>query len=221
MKLWVFREPDERIFAPASGIGTWVEVGSPPQSARVQPLVIVWEPGPTLVGDFTWLGSGGYMVKRSVGEDLIAAGFKGFELGRVEMVVNPYHKEKKQGIVKLPYEGPELADFYVTKSVPLDRERSTLRCTKGEDGEPTFELEGIETVEHGDWHPDTGVLDRFHIPRTPGMGLFVNAKDLGDCDVFKVDGLPAGIRCTDRMRDFIINNGYTNITFFEVGETID
>lgn len=213
---------DEGTFARASHIGTWVKQGYPPRSIRVKPLVIEWEPGSTVVGDFTWVGTYSYMTKRTIAEQLLAAGFKGFEVGPVEMVPNPEYKRYRHNMIQLPYDGAELVDLFVArKDVPFNRERSTVRIVSEEHGKPVYELEGDERIEHGDWHPETGKLDRIHVPRTPGMGVYIDARELGDIDVFVVGELRMGPFCTDRFRDFVLEKGYTNITFFEVGETIE
>jgi hypothetical protein len=222
MTLWRLRELSDSPYARASRVGTWIEEGDPPQSIRVKPLVIEWEPGSVVVGDFTWPGTGDYMAKRCVAQELVDRGFKGFELGPVEIVANrDYKRRKPRNMIQLPYAGPELADLFVTHWVNVNRERSTLKVKGARDGEPIFDLEGFERIEVGDWHRDTGVLDRIHVPRTPGMGAYVEEGELDGCDLFKVKGLSGWIFCTDRLRNFILDKGYTNVTFFEVGETIN
>lgn len=221
MRLWRFREPSDSNFARASRLGTWVKRGDPPRSVRVKPLIIQWEPGATLVGDFTWPGTGDYIVKRSVGEELISVGFGGFELGPVEMIPNcDFQDRKPRTMIQLPYDGPEIADLFVTKYVSLDRQYSSIRVKGYEHGGPVFDLEGIERMEVGEWHRDTGALDEIHVPRTKNMGAFVDAKRLDGCDIFKITELNGWVICTDRVRDFIVSKNYTNITLFEVGEII-
>jgi hypothetical protein len=220
MKLWAFDAYDVQ-YARASHVGTWVEVGDPPRDERVKPLVIQWEPGSTVIGDFTWVGTSSYVVKRSVAEELLEAGFKGFELGPVEIVPNRHHKKPKRNILQLPNVQPDLVDLWVTKWVPFNHERTTVHVVGEEGGKPIYELDGIEMIEVGNWHPETGTLDKIRIPRTPERGLYVDARELGDCDIFRTTELPVGINCTDRLRNFIVDKGYTNIVFFEVGETID
>lgn len=160
------------------------------------------------------------MAKKSVAQAMINSGFKGFELGPVLMTPNRNYSHPKKNIISLPYRGPELVDLFVTKWVPIDIEQSTLRLTEGQNGMPIYEPEGIERIEHGKWDRTSGILERIRVPRTPGKGIYVEISELGDSDIFKLNELSGGVICTDRMRDFILKKEYTNVTFFEIGETV-
>jgi hypothetical protein len=220
MKLWRITADREADYARACRVGTWTTTGDPPRTVRTPPLIIEWEPGSTEVGDLTWAGCGDYMVKRSVAEDLQNAGFRGFEPGPVVMRPNSDCPNRKRGIIRLPYEGPELVDLWTTKWVPIDRDKSSLQI-KGEDASgPLFDLVGFERTEIVAWIRETGELVREHIPRKPGMGAYVHEASLDGCSLFQIEELPGWIVCTDPVRDFMLAKGYTNVTFFEIGDVV-
>ncbi len=221
MKLWKFRNAEDGRFAAASRVGTWSKQGDPPRNVRIKPLVIEWEPSATLVGDFTMPSPSDLMAKRTVAEELLNEGFKGIEFGPVEMVVNRDHKRgRPRSMIQLPYDGPELVDLYVMHQTHANLERSTMKIKGYDKGRPTYELEGVERIEPRKWDRSAGELERVHIPRTPGMGIYVNSDALNDHDFFRVNEA-WWILCTNRVKEFILKRGYTNIALFEVGETVD
>lgn len=222
MKIWRFTDQGdfEVDFAAASRVGTWSKQSDSPKSVRVKPLVIEWEPSSTQVGDFTMPSPADLMVKRTVADELLKEGFKGFEVGPVEMVPNREYKlGKRRDMIQLPYEGPELVDIYINHHVHANLERSTLKVKGHDKGRLVYGLEGHERIEPVKWDRMTGELERIHIPRTPGMGIYVDGSTLGGCDFFKVKEA-WWILCTNRVREFILNQGYTNVALFEVGETV-
>lgn len=90
MRVWCFTDPWDGSFAYASHVGTWSEPEKGRARERTQPLVIEWEPGSDVIGDFTWLQFSPEIVvaTQRVGRALLQR-FRGFELGPVEMIQNP------------------------------------------------------------------------------------------------------------------------------------
>jgi hypothetical protein len=123
-------------FATAGIRGTFVEAPPCPKCKggrrkRVAPLVIEWEPGSDVVGDFTWpRGLEQLVVTQRVRDCLEPKGFSGFSFGPVSMVQDPKlrmpvrlnSRTKKR--IWLPYSGPPLYDLGVTSWCHLDLEKS-------------------------------------------------------------------------------------------------
>ncbi|UCH34929.1 MAG: hypothetical protein JSV65_00805, partial [Armatimonadota bacterium] len=149
MKIWSFYNPRDDTFAVAGGIGARCIV----KRERIQPLVIEWEPGSDVIGDFTWAEIG-IMVTERVGKALLEH-FRGFELGPVEMIQNPRLKRptritrRTKPRVWLPYEGPPLYELCVTARVSADLDRSTLeiRGTDPDTGGALYRVIGDEHIE--------------------------------------------------------------------------
>jgi hypothetical protein len=78
-------------------------------------------------------------------------------------------------------------------------------------------------VEHGDtsWDQEKMELVEQRVPREPALGLRIQASELGDADVFRVHEFRARILCTDRVRDHILERGYSNVDFFEMGDVLE
>jgi hypothetical protein len=223
MRIWRFAEPDDYSFARAGLRGAWSPEEDGPQH-RVQPLIIEWLPDSDVVGDFTCTGfDSDWVVTEKVGEMLLER-FNGFELGPVEMIQDPKLKRTRQITrrgktrVWLPYEGPPLYEIWVTTEVEADMERSTLKVTETdpETGAPVYDIEGAESV-HVDVDPRTYQVVTTRIPRVPGKGIYVAEAALARADIFHRGGV--WIFCTDPVRDFIVEQQFTNVDFFEMGET--
>lgn len=85
MNLWRFTDPFDHRFAQASRVGGVWQEGE--YRERMRPLVVEWEPGSDLVGDFTWPGlDTDIVVSDRVGRALINCHIKGFELRHIEAV---------------------------------------------------------------------------------------------------------------------------------------
>jgi hypothetical protein len=180
-----------------------------------------WEPGSRLIGDFVWVGlDSEIVVTDRVMNELLAA-FRGFERGAVEMVDNTHPRSTRnvQPRVSLPYEGPALSEMWVTAEVDIDKEHTTatLESTCAHCGRESWNLSGAELwlrrydVERG------LLLER--APRIEHEGIVIKDRDLRHVDVFRVRQLPAWVLCTSPVREFILDRGFTNVGFFEVGET--
>ena len=182
-----------------------------------------WEPGSQLIGDFVWVGFDSEVVvtDRVMGELLTTS--RGFERGAVEMVDgHPRSGKRSQPRVSLPYGGPALSEMWVTAWVDIDRERSTasLQSSCGHCGTELWNLSG---AEHWESHYDLarGGLSREKVPRTEHGGIVINAGELGQADVFRVRQFPAWVLCTSTVREFILDRGYSNVDFLEMGEALD
>jgi hypothetical protein len=234
VRIWRLWDPRDDTFAEPSLRGAWSKATGelcPECTAssqhRVQPLIIEWESGSDLIGDFAASGfASDFVVKRKVGKELLKH-FQGFELGPVEMPQNRKFRRparltrRTKPRVWLPYEGPELCELWVTALVPLERHRSTIKLVRKCDacGDERYEVTGVESYQSR-FNLERKDLDIWHIPRTPGEGLFVRAEDLKGRDIFRVKEFDGWDMCTDRVKDFIEEQSFTNISFLEMGEVI-
>lgn len=93
---------------------------------RVSPLIIEWDVGSDVIGDFTWpSGLGEVIVTDRVRACFASKGFTGIKFEPVEMVQKPGLKRprKESGAnrrVWLPYSGPPIWNLLVTSSRNLD-----------------------------------------------------------------------------------------------------
>jgi hypothetical protein len=173
-----------------------------------------------VLGDFNvcfW----GVFVKRDLAEELIRLGVRGFKPGPVEVKEDSECRKKKaKNRVKFPYESTPLAELWITKWVQMDLGRTTYEVETLSDGTVRKGLVGIQRKET-DWNRETFEYTERCIPREPGKGLFVRARELEGFQLFKVSDF-AGISlyCTDEFKDLIESKGYTNVAFWEIGEVI-
>jgi hypothetical protein len=217
MKIWSFQNPSERKFAYATTTGAcWDEK----RKVRRQPLIVEWEPGSTVIGDFN-VDFWGVFVKREVADELIRLGVRGFEPGPVEVRENSERRKRKaKNRVTFPYEGPPLAELWVTKWVRMDPERTTYEFETLSDGTARKVLVGTERKET-DWNRETFESTDRWIPREPGKGLYVKASELGGCQLLAVYEFSVGRPvCTDEFKKLVESKGYTNVAFREIGEVI-
>jgi hypothetical protein len=168
-----------------------------------------WEPGSNVIGDFTWPGFNDDMVVTLDAGRRLAERFARFDLSPVEMIPGE-STSREAPCVSLPYEGPPLRDLFVTASVPFDSARSTF----DEDGTPVGVGRYEFTVD-----PQTRRRTIRRVARVPGRGVFVRGRDIEGLDIFKVQSWVWNF-CTDRVRDFVLEAGFSNVDFHEVGEII-
>lgn len=193
--------------------------------ARPTPLVFEWEPGSDLIGDFTWPDGARVAVKGPVYEAL-AQRFRGIHAEPVEMVQDPKLKRPKRPTkrtkprVWLPYVGPELVELWPERTVPFLPHTTLdihLRC---EDcGRELPNISGFEYKAHK-WNPKLMDLVPDLQPRIPGQGLFVAATEIGDTPIFRVEEFTEMILCTDEVKTFIQEKGFTNVDFWEYGDVV-
>jgi len=214
MKLWNLDVPLGSMYAQLQSIYT------PPEEIHCETcnrsknseLVVEWEDGSDLIGDFIACGAR-IVAKKKIVDD-ITKNFKGVFKRKIHYFDHPQlYKKKSKKIRKriwLPYEGPELCEIDVVKEVDL-HESSTVVideiCSKC----GGIIYGGINGVE---------INDSSHsIPRISGKGLFVDADELDGYDIFKIKYTWI-ILCTDNFKTFVESNCYTNVQFLEYGEII-
>lgn len=217
MKIWSFDNPSERKFAYASTTGAcWDEK----RKVRRQPLIVEWEPSSTVIGDFN-VDFWGVFVKREVAEELIRLGVRGFEPGPVEVRENSERSNRRaKNRVKFPYEGPPLAELWVTKWVHMNPKKTTYELETLSDGKVRKRLIGTARKET-DWNRETLECTERWIPREPGKGLYVRNEGLDGCQLFSVYEFPVcGPLCTDEFKKLVESRRYTNVAFSEIGEVV-
>lgn len=226
MKLWRFSDPSDHKYAHAGRRGSWSQAqgGVCPECTasrqiREQPLVIAWEPGSDEVGDFSCPGFDSEVVVTDRVLRVLRDHFGGFEAGPVEMTEDP-DVPKRAKRVRLPYRGPSLHELWVTAWVHLDPQRSTVelehKCRTC--GDERWQLYGVERWDsHFDSEHKRHV--RTKSERLPRAGVFVKEADLGGKDIFRVHEFPGWIFCTEPVRELIEKEGFTNVSFLEMGET--
>ncbi len=216
MRIWRIIDPLDHGFATCSRIGTWEQRAG--GSVRVSPLVIEWEKGATAVGDFMWPFVSEFVVREHVFRALREE-FSGIEACPVQIV--PLRRKPKRmredGHLHMWSDHVDLVDVCILTSVDADPSRSTRERITRQDGSPSDEFTGIEHVEYYSV-PGALLPKQRRVPRMQNAGVFVRASSLNGQSLFKVNQCPAWNFCTDRVHDFILDRGYTNVDFFEMGE---
>lgn len=230
MKLFRFTDPSDSRFARAGRRGRWSEgeglcgVCGASQETRRQPLVIEWEPGSDLVGDFVWPGLDDDVALTRAAFEVLAAKFSGFEAGPVEMI-EPSRSPRRSGsssgyspTVRLPYEGPELVELWVTARARFEPAKSHARRISHCEtcGAEAFEVDGVERVDVS-WDSDERVLRRTRVPALAGRGLHIDRGQLNGASVFRVLEFPAWLFCTEAVRDAVCTAALSNVAFLEMG----
>lgn len=218
------RPRDDRTYARASWDGAWSGTKCPEcgrnsvgLGGRVPPLRLEWLEGSDVVGDFVWAGLAWNLVTpASVSKKLAAIVRPAFRRGLIEHVAGPPPKLGQR--IPTPDDTAELEELWIDTIVPIDRERSAVQCqTCTTCGEDDCKLTGTETWDSTfDWTVEDLVYTR--IPRARGGGIVIDAAALGDTNLFRVREARLAILCTDRLRDLILDGGFTNIDFLEYGE---
>lgn len=225
MRIWRFIDPCDVRYAAAARRGAWTEsdgacseCGTAGQK-RTNPLVLVWEPGSDLVGDFVWPGFGSEVVATEPVVEALERDAGGFERGPVEIRDEPDETGREQRRVQVPYKGPALFELWTTSWVDADLARSTmtLESVCGTCGTERWQLQGAERVE-SHFDRSTNELVRARVPRDRAAGIRVGLTDLAGAGVFRIRQLPGWVICTDLVRDLIRSQGYSNVSFLEVGE---
>jgi hypothetical protein len=219
VKLWRFHDPADPAYRAASRRGAWsTSAGgvcpecTASRQQRIQPLLLEWEPGAEIVGDFVWPGFGSEVVATDRAAAVLRQ-FPGFEFGPVEVVASAPGSDQR---VELRGVAPGLHEVWVTSWVHLDPVRSTARLTKtcGTCGAEYWEVDGVERVV-SDYDPATRQLIRGRRPRHRGEGVFIAEPAVG---IFRLHELPGWVFCTDEVVQAIREAGLTNVDFLQVGE---
>ncbi len=182
-------------YASFSHVGTWTkgvlcQKCEQPTSKLISPLMIEWEPGSSVIGDFSWCGYT-VVVSTSTRNFLIDSGAD-CEFRDV-VVVAPTTKSKK--IVPYPYEGPKLKWLIPTNRIPLNESKSGVKllidCDECKQKKYTFKAEGLH-IDKNNWLGQ----NIFYIEQyTRSDAIFV----------------------TEEIRNIILKSKLSNITFSEAG----
>jgi len=235
MRVWRLSKPIDTRFASASRLGTWepkantsvCPEGTATRQKRVSPLIIEWDPGSDIIGDFVWPGFDDELVVTEQVFKSLSSCFRGFKQRTVAMYQNPKLNRPKRvnkrtrPRVWLPYQGPVLHDLWVASWAHVDLTSSSVRQIKkcSQCGYEAFEVDGIEK-RSSRWDKARRESIKIHQRRMPGKGLFIAEGDLEGADLFRVHEFPGWILCTDRLRKFICHQGFSNIEFLDVGDVV-
>lgn len=226
MKIWRIANPFDLRFAQAGLRGTWqpgTEVTPCPDCGstrygRISPLTVEWEEGSDVIGDFTWVSPGQDVLIKATVLDQLHIHCSGFISRPVKMI----HTSNVKALgtkVRLPYQGPMIYELWITSRVHVDRRKSSMsvvaQCKSC--GNVGYKVQDVEVKKHV-WNKRHGALEELHFPRTPGKGLYIADSDVDGSDIFRVDEFPAWIFCRDTVKDFMTDQGFTNINFLEYGE---
>lgn len=212
-RLYCPEDPHDCSFAQASRLGTWYPESGPGICAecgvstqkRVAPLIIEWEPGSDLVGDFTWPGVGDEIVVKQRVREVLEARFRGLAFFPVEMYQHPKLKrpdkanKRSKPRVWLPYEGPTLWDLQTSVTCGIDLQRSSVSIERQ-----------CQTCRR--------VIFRF--PRWQDRSLVIDPTTWNGEDVFRIRELPVLV-VTEEVKHLIEGESFTNVRFWLVGEIPD
>ena len=209
IKLFTFDSPNNYFFAQATRHGTWYPKGSKicpecqtSRQKRVSPLVFEWEPGSDVIGDFIWPGFNNDLVVVQKVREILEGQFREIEFGPVEFWQDPKLKPPKKMTrrskprIWLPYTGPTLWDVIPTSWCHLDHLQSDVSIAK------KCSTCGKVIYKYPKWNQRHLVVDR-------------NTWD-GE-DIFHIYEYSGGIFCTERVKEFVDQGGFTNVRFSEDG----
>lgn len=158
MKIYLIKEPSKNEgFAEFSHVGTWsdgdiCEECENTTERLIEPLLIEWEPGYDMIGDFSWCGYTSVIqphVKKFMIDSSFECNFK-----KVEVVSPTTKKKKNQKLIEFPYKGPELSWLFPNKYIKLNQEKSgvTLRtdCSLCKQKDYTFIMDKI-VIDKAKW----------------------------------------------------------------------
>ncbi len=211
MKIYHFANPHDYRFARAGRLGTWSPDPGPgacpecgrSRQKRIPPLIIEWLPDSDHVGDFTWPGLNDEVVVTQSVREALEQEFDALEFLPIKMFQDPKLKRPRRITrrtkprIWLPYEGPPLWELHSTTTCSLDREQSNVRLEKvcSTCGRPKFIRPPFE--------------DRH---------LVVDRATWGGEDIFKTREYTGWLFCTERAKQFVELQGFTNVGFLLDGE---
>jgi len=128
----------------------------------------------------------------------------------------------KRRRVWLPYEGPNLSHLWVRDWVfsDLDKSSYTMEGLCAKCGRVLRRLEGIEAVKL-EWDRKAAILHRARIPREPHRGVFIHKSQLANSNLFRIAEYSGSIACTELLKERFEAAGIRNVSFLEIGETLD
>jgi hypothetical protein len=208
IKIFSFENPWDDRFAEAGRRGTWYPnpgLGICPEcraarQKRVFPLVIEWVPGSDQIGDFVWPMFGELVVSDKVRRELDAS-FTGFEFLPIEMIQEPRLKrpsrvtKRTKPRVWLPYDGPALWELRPKTEADLDLAASGFSVRKV-----------------------CGTCGRtiYNTPPLEGRILVVDPSTWSESDIFGISPFSM-VFCVEKVKEFIEQTGFTNVSFKEEG----
>ena len=180
-------------------------------------LEVKWNGG-NEPGDFVCT-IGGMCAKRHVAEELSHA-FNELTLHEVTILnrLNPTDKKRRNY-----YVGEDIVEIRSPLRVELDAHRCTI-----EDNDRAFvpcpvcgrvvgNLEGIELLPTESYVRNVRPPNyKRRVPREHGKGVFLFMDELKGSDFFSLGG-SFHMFCTEQARDFILDRGFSNVDFREVG----
>ena len=209
MNLYSFHDPSDYTFAQATRHGTWYPSGAKicpecktTRQKRVPPLIFEWEAGSDLIGDFIWPGLDTDLVVTQRVREAFEGRFREITFEPVEYWQNPKlkrptivtHRSKPR--VWLPYMGPTLWDVIPSLWCSLDHVKSNVSITKV--------CSTCGTII-------------YKTPRWPQGTLIVDRDTWSGEDIFHIQEYSGGIFCTERVKEFVEQAGFTNVSFLEDG----
>lgn len=195
--------PDNYQYARFGTLGTWEPDPSPglcigcgmSRQKRVPPQIIEWLPGSDIVGDFAWRSVSFELVAKFEIAKELKRKFSGFEIHKITMhqepSINPPQNPKraKKKRIFLPYTGPEICELWITSWVNLNVELSNLELEKK-----------CKICSYN-----------FYKPQKEGVVIDRNSWD--GSDFFRPHQFSGLILCTERVKEFIERENYSNVTF--------
>jgi hypothetical protein len=208
MKIYHFHNPYDYRFAQALRRGAWYPKGATvcpechtSRQTRVSPLIIEWESGSDMIGDFVCPGDDELVVTLKV-RDAFEGRFREIEFGSVEFFQEARLKRPKKITrrstprVWLPYTGPTLWDVIPTKWCRLDHTKSGVSIEK------VCQTCGKTIYKKPPWSQRHLVVDP----------LTWNGED-----IFRIYEYSGAIFCTEQVKEFVESNRFTNINLLEDG----
>lgn len=178
-------------------------------------LTVEWDDGSDQVGDFVNAGAD-IVLQDRVAEQLrrIASGFT---TAAITFYDHPNLRKPAtapegdtEARIWLPYEGPPVSQLIVERKVPL-ADRSTVEVDRICEACSTIRYKRIVGVQK-----KTRSLSK---PRVEGQGLFVHGGDLKGDEIFSPIGTSLTL-CTNKVREFIESEGFSNVELLEYGDVI-
>ena len=150
------------------------------------------------------------ICKREIAKELKQK-FESLEIGELE-----WHKNPKEIVAKnihrlrwLPKEEVDLVHIYSKINIPI-LPQSTVIMSKGNDGKDWIK----------DYIGEETLFGTKHTPRELGKGIFIDKRELGDFDFFRIEK-STFLLCTENVKEYIEKRGFSNVVFLEVGDVIE
>jgi hypothetical protein len=194
--IWELENPFNPNYASPLVTGEWAS----DELTRIQPTVVEWEERPNEAGDFIWAG---YSTELFVRESVKVA------IETITSKVNfvePVISERSRFTSGYPI-------FEVEPKIVKREDRS--RSTIGPDDffEDAIKIIGVEEYSEAINAKNFGKPLK-KTKRKPGHGIFIKGK----CHLFRTALFPRSLFCSDKFRSMVLQQKFSNIEFFEVGD---